>query len=33
MRFVDRWHQARLVDVSVRLARGPDVASVSGGLG
>jgi hypothetical protein len=33
MRFVDRWHQARLADVSVRLARGPDIASVSGGLG
>jgi methylphosphotriester-DNA--protein-cysteine methyltransferase len=33
MRFVDRWNQARLADVLVRLARGQDVASVSGGLG
>jgi len=33
MRVVDRWHQARLADVLVRLARGQDVTSVSGGLG
>ena len=32
MRFVDRWHEGRLTDVLVRLARGQDVASVPGGL-
>jgi len=33
MRSVDWRHQARLADALVRLARGQDVASVSGGLG